>query len=133
MFTVIKHFRVLWWCICLSLSKSVWGEVDRASWSFYILFHFVFSCLFSASWNRYKPIKELIMFLKKGKMAAVYLKMKIWWLEASQTCLAASKINGKTHLGWNYFPLNFFYPMEFFKIYGIFNEILFNSLYICRV
>ena len=70
MFTAIKHFGVLWWCICLSLSKSVWGEVDRAifSWSFYILFHFVFSCLFSASWNRYKPIKEIIMFLKKGKL-----------------------------------------------------------------
>ena len=83
-----------------------------------------FHVFFSASWNRKKPIKEIIMFFKERKMA----DSKTMVTRSHQTGLAASKINGKTHLGWNYFPLNFFYPMESFKIYGIFNEILSNSL-----
>ena len=88
-----------------------------------------FHVFFSASWNRKKPIKEIIMLFKERKMT--YSKTMV--TRSHQTGLAASKINGKTHLGWNYFPLNFFYPMESFKIYGIFNEVLFNSLYKCRV
>ena len=83
-----------------------------------------FHVFFSASWNRKKPIKEIIMLFKERKMT--YSKTMV--TRSHQTGLAASKINGKTHLGWNYFPLNFFYPMESFKIYGIFNEILSNSL-----
>ena len=102
------------------------GYCDDASVWIYPAFFHVF---FSASWNRKKPIKEIIMFFKERKMA----DSKTMVTRSHQTGLAASKINGKTHLGWNYFPLNFFYPMESFKIYGIFNEILSNSLYICRV